>query len=346
MARVAAIVLLALGGCAAVLTTRTSPIVCMAKRPKSKTKAKPATNKKAAAKGFGAAASTPVVAQQLALDADAMAARDSDAVAALNAARGNIDQAQSRFFEASMNSLKAEDPDLFSMVHSQPEDPRAHAKYVELTWDTISAFMPAKPTVTPVVARRLDRIAQAALPESSDAHAPTGGIYDVGCGDGLLLPALLKDGLLADPTQYHGCDLSGRMIAATASTFGDLGVHFSHAGYREATASVTEARTIIFNGSLQFFADLDDTLTDAASRLSVNGRLVLSHVNGGAFVREEKLGNPQTVRSVMPTLDELNALAASIKASGGPHLRVLPPDALGSTRSLDDFYLVALERIG
>ena len=169
MARIAAILLLALGGCAAVLTTRTSSIVCMARRPKSKTKAKLArsSNEKAAAKGFGAAASAPVVAQQLTRDADAVAARDADAVAALKAARGNIDQAQSRFFEASMLSLKAEDPDLFSMVHSQPEDPIAHAKWVELTWDTISAFMPAKPTVTPVVARRLDRIAKAALPQEA-----------------------------------------------------------------------------------------------------------------------------------------------------------------------------------
>ena len=66
--------------------------------------------------------------------------------------------------------------------------------------------------------------------------------------------------------------------------------------------------------------------------------------NGGAFVRDEAAGNPATVLSTMPSLDELAAIAP-------PGLEVRGPTALGAARgaasdaaALEQFYVAALVR--
>ena len=103
---------------------------------------------------------------------------------------------------------------------------------------------------------------------------------------------------------------------------------------------------VLFNGSLQFFADVRAALSRAASLLPPSGpaRVVISHVNGAAFVRSEAAGNPATVLSTMPTLAQLELIARDLELS------LVPPIALGvidggdEEAALEQFYLVALER--
>lgn len=96
-------------------------------------------------------------------------------------------------------------------------DVRAHAKYVELTYNTVATFMPGGEEVSKKVSRRLEAIACAACP----AAAGGGGVsvLDVGCGTGLLLPFLEA---AAGPSglHYRGIDLSARMVEAARQAHG------------------------------------------------------------------------------------------------------------------------------
>lgn len=64
-------------------------------------------------------------------------------------------------------------------------------------------------------------------------------------------------------------------------------------------------------------------------------RVVLSHVHGAAFVREEAKGNPGTVLSHMPCLADLAEIANEL----GLEL----VDDGGTDAVLERFYLVALQ---
>jgi SAM-dependent methyltransferase len=279
-----------------------------------------------------------------------------DALKFLSDAGGNIDAAQSKMFDREVAKLRDEDPEVFEeLQRSQspsrvPTSNRASEKMTELTWDVICAFMPPGDAPPPAMARRIARVAQAARPELG------GRVLDVGCGNGLLLPAVIKAGGTA--ADYSGCDLSSRMIAAASAAYAATGATFVHGRFAQGRvealdnrASVGELdaddgyRAVIFSGSLQFFPDVLATLRAAAAvLLAPGGRVVLAHVNGAEFVRDEQRGNPMTVRSLMPSLDELEAWCAPGGELGELGLRVVPPDQLGSMRDLDAFYLVALER--
>ena len=93
----------------------------------------------------------------------------------------------------------------------------------------------------------------------------------------------------------------------------------------------------------EFFPDASQAIGGAARLLSrkASSRLVLSHLNGAAFVRQERVDNPQTVLSTMPTLAELASIAEPLG------FEVVLPAFFGEEpeqiqRGLDDFYLVVL----
>jgi SAM-dependent methyltransferase len=203
-------------------------------------------------------------------------ALDDDAAKILAASGGDVNLAHSRFYEQELQRLQDDEPSLYNLLKADPANSISHQKLIELTWDTISAFMPkaGDELVTPTVARRLERIANAAVAQSATAQRR---LVDVGCGNGLLLPYLL--GASATASEYRGYDLSGRMISAASSKYSYLGASFSHLGFEEAMAAnnAPEAASggggvdarrgiacgssaIIFNGSLQFFADVPATL--------------------------------------------------------------------------------------
>ena len=93
----------------------------------------------------------------------------------------------------------------------------------------------------------------------------------------------------------------------------------------------------------EFFPNAAQTIGSAARLLSrkPSSRLVLSHLNGASFVRQERTDNPQTVLSTMPSLSDLASIAEPLG------FEVVLPAFFGEDpediqRGLDDFYLVVL----
>jgi demethylmenaquinone methyltransferase/2-methoxy-6-polyprenyl-1,4-benzoquinol methylase len=254
-----------------------------------------------------------------------------DANKALRDANGDLNTAQALHFNRALARVQAAEPALFDKIAAQRlDDGDVHAKLVELTWDTIAAFSQPAGEPAAEVSRRLDRIARACCHEVNSGGQ---AVLDVGCGDGAALPFLESAG--AELDAYVGLDLSRRMLDAARRKHS--AVAFEHAGFDDYVR-MTERRfdAVLFNGSLQFFADQEDAIARAAALLGPRegSRVVIAHANGGAFVRDEARGNPATVRSTMPSLAELRAMAERL----GLRLDCADDDA-----GLDDFYLVALE---
>ena len=150
-----------------------------------------------------------------------------------------------------------------------------------------------------------------------------GRCTDVGWGDGAMVP---HRGARA---AYWGVDLSARMVSLARRRHPDA--RFERAGFFEFVAAGEEAAwdTILFVAALQFFPDVDAVLAACAARLAPGGRVVVAHVRGAAFVREERRGNPAVVEA-LPAVEDL-------LAAGGFGL-------VHAEEDLDDFYLVVLER--
>ena len=238
-------------------------------------------------------------------------------------------------------------PELFAALKSDPTREDCHAAIVEITWDAIAAFLPVthSPVPTPAAQKKLAAIARAGC----DGVNPSPATLDVGCGNGLLLPFLAACG--APPDKYRGIDLSGRMIqvaqralerkVAADPTY--AGATFDELNFKDLVAEGGDRYdAIYFNAALQFLK-LDDALAAAAKLLAPGpaSRLVLSHLNGAAFVRKEREESASTVISTMPSLAELEAAAEPLG------LQVAIPSFFGTEpeeieAAMEDFYLVVL----
>lgn len=290
------------------------------------------------ARGFG---KTPPKATPTAIGLSAEAAD------VLSGAGGNIDAAHERYYARSLQKIEA---DTGSGAVS-------HATRVRATWDTIAAFQPhttggSPNAVVPAVARRLKKIARECVPKGSPAD---GGVLDVGCGSGLLLPSLVEAGLA--PAAYLGIDVSGGMVELAAEVNAGAvaaGARFERTGFAELCARGPAARyrSVVWNGALQFFAadEVPAVLADATSLALAperGARLVVSHANGAAFVRDEARGSPATVLSVLPTVREWVELAAPLGLELSVHgERVEAGADLEALEARNEAsYLVALERV-
>jgi SAM-dependent methyltransferase len=275
---------------------------------------------------------------------------NQDAEKYLKDANGVLQVAQARFFNENLRSLHATNPELYSRIERHHElmgegsiDLAGHQKLVEVTWDTMAAYLPvlsndADTSATAKVEKRLKMIAKAVCGTVKRSPGmPSPSILDVGCGDGALLPYLIKAG--ASNSGYIGIDLSRLMVDAARSAH--PGGRFQQDGFLDSPHSTPPAAydAVLFNGSLQFFPDVSAALRRAVLCLRPGGRVVFAHVNGAAFVTEERRGNPATVVSSMPSLEELALLASELGA------RVIPPEQLGwrDPAGLDTFYLAALD---
>lgn len=268
---------------------------------------------------------------------------DSDAKALYDEMGGDAIKARTSYIGYTLAYIKDEMPELYEKIRTDPKEEEAHAALVELTWDAIAAFLPVthSPTPPPQAQKRLAVIARAGCDPSQPADAST---LDVGCGTGLLLPYVGASGASVD--KYRGIDLSGRMIEVAKATHAEekyAGSTFDDVSFKEAVAGGGSYDSIFFNGALQFFAEPTATLADAAKLLAPGptSRLVVSHLNGAAFVRKEREENPTTVLSTMPSLAELEQAAATLG------LQVALPSFLGTEtaeieRNLDDFYIAIL----
>lgn len=296
-------------------------------------------------------------------------ALDADAAALLDEAGGDVAKAKTSYIGYTLAYLKNEMPELYEGLKSDPSRSDCHAALVELTYDAVAAFLPVThaPTPTPAAQKKLQAIARSSVDGSRRAWS----VLDVGCGTGLLLPFLSAAG--APPSRYRGIDISSRMIdraradhkaeafagarfnavsletvaeEAAAAEAGAGAVSGPGASGLGAEAGVDASRpydVIIFNAALQFFPDTRLALS-TASRLLCRGahaRLVIAHMQGAAFVRQEKEENPTVVRALMPGLTELQDIGRGLGMS------VAVPSFLGSdpesiATGMEDFYLAVM----
>ena len=175
----------------------------------------------------------------------------------------------------------------------------------------------SKGKVEPYVERRLKHIVTACYggtvigSNGVDDDIPL-SILDVGCGDGALIPYLFNtkedDGGDEDATEkstinYKGLDVSTVMIDMAKSQHSKY--TFVDGSFPEDLDDNERFDTILFNGSLQFFRDTIQTLQHARARLFASdrnkdndddtpqrknrrkSRIVLSHVQGAKFVKDE-----------------------------------------------------------
>lgn len=254
---------------------------------------------------------------------------------------GNIEVAQSSYFQTRLLSLKKNDPSLFKVLESyKPQNAysdesarQAHEKLVEYTWDTIAAYLPLTSTgagaVEPAVSKKLDVIAQAVCFQTNAS------VMDVGCGNGVIVPHLRRAG--ADLKSYLGIDLSTEMVDCAKQSY--PGLAFAKTNFLTCTLA-KKFDAVLFNGVVQFFPSIPDALRRAALMLKPGGRLVIAHVNGAGFVRGERRGNPNTVLADMPDVTHIKAVADEIGAQF-IGLEEIAPHANYSTE--DDMYLCALQ---
>ena len=272
---------------------------------------------------------------------------EADAQALLDEAGGDAEKARANYIGYTMAYMEDAQPELFAALKSDPTREDCHAAIVEITWDAIAAFLPVthSPVPTPAAQKKLAAIARAGC----DGVNPSPATLDVGCGNGLLLPFLAACG--APPDKYRGVDLSGRMIqvaqralerkVAADPTY--AGATFDELNFKDLVAEGGDRYdAIYFNAALQFLK-LDDALAAAAKLLAPGpaSRLVLSHLNGAAFVRKEREESASTVISTMPSLAELEAAAEPLG------LQVAIPSFFGTEpeeieAAMEDFYLVVL----
>lgn len=273
----------------------------------------------------------------------------SDAAALLEEVNGDAEKARTSYMGYTLAYVKDEMPELYDRIKTDPTHPDAHRALVEITWDAIAAFLPVTHSakLTEAAQKKLTAVARAGCDGTSESPMST---LDVGCGNGLLLPFLLA--CEAPASAYRGIDVSDGMIerakAAHESDRLCAGARFEGMSFgevleeKEADGSVC-FDAIFFNGAMQFFPDAGKTISDAARLLSrkKSSRLVISHLNGAAFVRQERVDNPQTVLSTMPSLADLAAIAEPLG------FEVVLPAFFGEQpeqiqRGLDEFYLVVL----
>ena len=247
--------------------------------------------------------------------------------------------------------------------------PHHHHHHKQATWDTVGLFLPCdyartKGKVEPYVDRRLKHIVTACGYGSSSSTGGGGSILDVGCGDGAVMPYLLNANMNGDASnapndaaaiEYKGLDVSSVMIDMAKSKYPTQ--DFVVGSFPEDLNDNERFDTILFNGSLQFFRDTLQTLRHARSMLTDDGatksRIVLSHVQGNKFVKDECRTSQGVAVRNMPNKVSLEDYAKIL------NMRVVYKDELLSSTTEnndnnydptldgddDQFYLVALETL-
>lgn len=177
---------------------------------------------------------------------------------------------------------------------------------------------------------------------SSSGTIPS--LLDVGCGDGALINFLSN----VPTVDYLGVDVSTEMIEPGRKQHPKK--EFIAGSFPDSLSGDNRKfDTVLFNGSLQFFMDTRATLVAASSPLKEQSgsRIVLSHVNGAKFVKDECRNSMGVAVRSMPS-------ASSLETYGGLlGMKVVSKEELLEGRDFDkekdgnddDFYLVALEKV-
>jgi SAM-dependent methyltransferase len=288
----------------------------------------------------------------------------------------NVDAASAEYFQSQLQKIPKASTDDGSNQEgkSNGEDLLTHESKVAAAWNTIALFLPqdyarTKGKVETHVDRRLRYISSAIiqtpriLESMLSSNVPS--ILDIGCGDGSLVP-YLKSATIAnmdDTTlsldNYYGLDISSEMISLARQRWRGIvssNQFISGSFPRQAQTLIQELRikdstqvpgfgAIVFNGSLQFFQDTSKILKEAVDLLQPGGRIILSHVNGSDFVKDECKKNPGIAVRSMPNNISLDIMAHDL---GLKILRKRDMNLKDYNESLDGddgkFYLVVLEK--
>lgn len=216
---------------------------------------------------------------------------------------------------------------------------------LQATWDTVALFLPYdyarnKGKVEPHVARRIGHIAAASRPTTEEGGPIA--VLDVGCGDGAIIDYLNDSG----ECSYQGIDVSSEMIELGRKRHPKQ--DFIVGSFPEDVSDDEKFDTIIFNGSLQFFKDTRQALIDASEKLKPvpGSRIVMSHVNGAKFVREECQTSMGVAVRKMPNKVSLEDYAYNLNMKVVYKTELLASSEYDEDLDGDDdkFYLVALER--
>jgi len=274
----------------------------------------------------------------------------------LEEAKGDINLARTSFLGYSLAYLEEAMPDLYESIKDgkTAASREVHHALLELTWDAVAAYIPVttksgKPEGNDIL-QRLTSIAKSSSAARNRDGDDDWKILDVGCGNGLLLPFLLQEEENSTSLNYHGCDLSPRMIELAQKDYSTNSnlirgstICFEEIAFETIVGESDDKKnyydTIIFNGSLQFFSNIKETLKMAKSLLEKNNddgcskKIVISHVNGASFVRKERIENPAMVLSIMPTVHELKEISQKLE---------MELEFPFEKTKLDQFYLAVL----
>jgi len=269
---------------------------------------------------------------------DSLPTLSTEAKKLLKQYKNDVDSASTAYFQSQMmkTSLSSDD-------NTKEEQ---HLERVAATWNTIALFLPNdyKHGVDLKIQRRLQCIADAASLQSMEKS-----VLDVGCGDGSLVPYLFAPFKTNDENAnkvwkaYKGLDISQIMIDLAQERWSQM---IAPQQWTVGSFPHTEEKfdVIIFNGSLQFFPDTNETLKQAYHLLNKGGRIVISHVNGSTFVKEECIKNPGVAVRNMPNKTSLQIIADTLE------MNLLEQTELPLTLDEDDidnrdFYLMVLEKL-
>mmetsp|Transcript_13178 Transcript_13178/g.26179 ORF Transcript_13178/g.26179 Transcript_13178/m.26179 type:complete len:310 (-) Transcript_13178:41-970(-) len=246
--------------------------------------------------------------------------------------KGDVDAASGAYFESKLQDM---DEELREKIGSSggsseviDEGPVRDA-FVELKWNTVAAFMSSSKVDKELVPRL-----------GVTAKAVSGSrVLDVGSGDGSFVPFLEE---YVPTLHYTGLDVASEMVKKASALHPKFS--FSHGSFMTsplADSSQHSYDTIVFNASLQFFFQPREALRRALETLGPGGRIIITHPRGGDFVRLESRSNPR-LAVPLPTLDMLDHW---IESGDLPSAKLLSPQYLGSEERLENFYLVAIERL-
>lgn len=195
-----------------------------------------------------------------------------------------------------------------------------HNIFQRITWDA-SADAKAARSLTgvmpPEIAMRVDSACKIIVDAVKQSQNPNPRCLDVGCGFGVLVPHLIKDGRLS-PNQIFGVDLSSEMIR-NARAQNHHAVRFEAADFLEKYIGPTDDDGmfdgIIFCSSLHDLPDPIAALRKAGTLLRSHGKIVVVHPQGSAHVNKQVESNPVLVKRGLPEKNELLQLAEELGLS-------------------------------
>jgi ubiquinone/menaquinone biosynthesis C-methylase UbiE len=172
---------------------------------------------------------------------------------------------------------------------------RAHNLAQQQAFDDIVASF--EQTIPGDILQRLDLVVQRAEIHPGDA------VLDVGTGVGVLLLFILKH----NPSRVMACDLSEAMLERVSAKFGDRLITLQ-ADVVDIPQDEGPFNVVLCNAMFGNVYDQAETLEAIDRLLSIEGRLVISHPMGSAFVRRLKESSPELDLKDLPderTLEHL-----------------------------------------